>query len=267
MSPPGFDYEAAGWGAGTLVPGERSIAGFRLSEALRALPSRGRVLEVGCGAGRFLRALAGLRPELELVGCDLSRSALARLLALAPDVEVRRVESGAPLPAADAEFDAVLALDVLEHLDDPDAALAEMARVLVPGGVLHLHVPCEGDVLSPWRWLPGQAGPRALKRRFGGHLQRFRRGELLTRLQRAGFEPRRLRYSLHLLGGLADVAAFAALAVAQRRGGRPRTTGDLLAGDSSLGWIVRAVDALLWCEAKLLARVPSWAVHVSARRR
>lgn len=268
MSSPGFDYESATWGAETLVPGERSIAGFRLAEALRLLPTEGRLLEVGCGAGRFLRALAGLRPGLELVGCDVSRSALARLSEAAPDVEVRLVDAPPVLPGADAEFDAALALDVLEHLEDPDAALAEMRRVLAPGGVLHLHVPCEGDPLSPWRWLPGQGGERALKRRFGGHVQRFRRRELLARVERAGFEPQRLRYSLHLLGAVADVAAFGALAVSQRRGGSLRTTGELLAGsDSSLAWVVRAVDAILWCEAALLSRVPSWAVHLSARRR
>jgi SAM-dependent methyltransferase len=266
LSPP-FDYEAATWGRETLVPGERSIAGFRLAEALRALPTRGRVLEVGCGGGRFLRALARVRPDLELVGCDVSRSALAHLAAAAPAIAVRRVESAQRLPAADAEFDGVLALDVLEHVDDPDAMLGELRRGLAPAGALHLHVPCEGDALSPWRWLPGQAGEGGLKRRFGGHVQRFRRAELLARIARAGFEVTRVRYSLHLLGALADVAAFAALAAAARRGGPPRTTGDLLQpGGSPLAGLFRAVDALLWCEAALLSRVPSWAVHVSARR-
>jgi hypothetical protein len=43
-----------------------------------------------------------------------------------------------------------------------------------------------------------------------------------------------------------------------------RTTGDLIAQG---GWLLRAVDAALWCEARLLGRVPSWSVHVSARRR
>jgi SAM-dependent methyltransferase len=257
-----FDYEAATWAAATLRPGEKSIAGFRLEEMLVHLPERGRVLEVGCGSGRFLRALAALRPGLVAVGCDLSRAALQRLAAEAPEVEARPVEPPALLPAADAEFDAVLALDVLEHLADPDAMLAEMRRVLAPGGILHLHVPCEGDPLSPWRWLPGQRGERALKRRFGGHLQRFSRRELLARLEAAGFARLRVRYSLHVLGALADVAAFLALAAAQRRS-PARTTGDLLARGGAL----RAADALLWCEAKLLSRVPSWSLHVSARRK
>ena len=61
-----------------------------------------------------------------------------------------------PLPAADGEFDAVLAMDVLEHVTDPDHTLAEIRRVLAPGGGFHLQVPCEADPRSLWRWLPGQ---------------------------------------------------------------------------------------------------------------
>jgi SAM-dependent methyltransferase len=257
-----FDYEAALWGADRVWPGQRTIAGFRLDEALLQLPARGRLLEVGCGAGRFLRALRLARPGLRLTGVDISRPALARLAEEAPEIETRPVE-GEVLPAADGEFDAVLALDVLEHLYEPDRMLAEIHRVLAPGGSFHLHAPCEGDFRSIWRWLPGQGGEAALKQRFGGHVQRFRRRELLQRLRTAGFEILRVRNSLHLLGNLADLAAFLRLARLNRRTPGPVTTGDLVAGR---GKLVRAVDALLWAEARLLARVPSWSVHVSARR-
>jgi ubiquinone/menaquinone biosynthesis C-methylase UbiE len=266
-----FDYEEARWGEETLAAGERSIAGYRLSEALRFLPERGHVLEVGCGAGRFLRALAAARPGLALAGCDVSRATLARLAALAPGIETRLASADA-IPARDAEFDAVLLLDVLEHVAEPRAMLAEIRRVLVPGGVLHAHIPCEGDPRSLWRWLPARVD---WKRRFGGHVQRFRREEVLAAIEQTGFELLRVRGSLHLLGNVADVAAFAALASAARRGAR-RTTGELIAaarapasgGRSRLAAaLVRGVDTLLWAEARLLGAVPSWALHVSARRR
>jgi SAM-dependent methyltransferase len=271
---PGFDYEAAIWGEETIRPGERSIAGHRLAEALRFLPERGRVLEVGCGAGRFLRAVHAARPELELIGTDVSRGALAELSRLAPELEIRPATRGA-LPARDGEFDAVLLLDVLEHLGDPAGMLAEIRRVLAPGGVLHAHVPCEGDPRSLWRWLPGQHGAGAWKRRFGGHLQRFRRRELLDLIEAAGFVVLRERGSLHLIGNLADVAVFAWLALAARRRSRRASTGTILAATRAPGpraaarlaaRLLRAVDALLWAEAALLGRIPSWAVHVSARK-
>jgi SAM-dependent methyltransferase len=257
-----FDYEAASWGAETIRPGERTIAGFRLDEALVHLPERGRLLEVGCGAGRFLCALRLARPELELVGSDVSRTALAKLAARAPEIETRP-GSGERLPAADGEFDAVLVMDVLEHVADPGGLLDEVRRVLAPAGILHLHVPCEADRLSIWSWLPGQRGEQALKRRFGGHIQRFRRGTLLARLRAQGFELLRVRNSLHVLGNLADLVAFLRLARANRGADAPVTTGDLVARG---GVAVRAVDALLWAEARLLARVPSWSLHVSSRK-
>jgi SAM-dependent methyltransferase len=266
----GFDYEGVRWGEESLRPGERSIAGFRLAEALRCLPERGRLLEVGCGAGRFLAALAVARPGLALTGSDVSRGALAAVGRRLPGVETR-LAAGDSLPARDAEFDAVLVLDVLEHLSDPARMLAEVRRVLVPGGVLHAHVPCEGDGLCLWRWLPGA---HAWKRRFGGHVQRFRRRELLASIEAAGFEILRVRGSLHLLGNLADVATFAGIALAARLCGRATSTGAILAASRQPGErasarlgaaCVRAVDALLWAEAKLLSRAPSWSVHVSAR--
>lgn len=274
MSHPAFDYESAVWGAETIAPGERTIAGFRLAEALALLPERGRVLEVGCGAGRFLRAVQRARPGLAVCGADVSARALARAAALAPGIELRHVSGpDARLPAQDREFDAALALDVLEHVADPEAFLRELARVVAPGGVLHLHVPCEGDVLSLWRWLPGQTGPGAWKRRLAGHIQRFRRSEVLAAVEGAGFSIERVRYSLHFAGNLADVAVFALLAARSRRqpAAQPVTTSDVLAppegGAGALGVAVRVADALLWLEARLLRRVPSWGLHVGARRR
>jgi SAM-dependent methyltransferase len=258
-----FDYDSAIWGAETVRPGEWTIAGYRLDQVLVHLPHRGRVLEMGCGAGRFLRAIHLHRPELELVGADVSRHALEILSQTSPEIETRWVEDTS-LPAAGGEFDAILAMDVLEHVADPDHTLAEIRRVLAPGGFFHLHVPCESDPRSLWRWLPGQRGERGLKRRLGGHIQSFRRVEILRRLRASGFEIVRVRNSLHLLGNLADVTLFIGLAFANRRraAGPRTTTGDVIARKSR---VLGAVDALLCWEARLLGRVPSWSIHVSAR--
>ncbi|MGH0033398.1 MAG: class I SAM-dependent methyltransferase [Myxococcota bacterium] len=271
-----FDYEQATWGREDVAPGDRTVAGHTLCEARRALPATGSVLELGCGAGRMLGGLRSLAPELGWVGIDVSRAALAVAARRFPQMDFRRLEDPAGrLPARDGEFAAVLVLDVLEHVEDPAATLAELRRVLAPGGRLHLHVPCEGDALSLWRWLPRPL--RDLKRRYAGHVQRFRRREIASLLERSGFQAERTRYSLHLLGNLADVAVFCGIA-ALARGRRDRaalTTGDVVAGarraDAGVlariaGLGVRGVDAALWLEACWLGRLPAWCLHVTARK-
>jgi SAM-dependent methyltransferase len=91
------------------------------------------VLDVGCGSGEFLgmlldagAAAAGIDPAPGMIE-------LARVRVPAADIRLGAVES---LPWPDASFDAVTAINALQFADDPDAALAEIARVTVPGGAI-----------------------------------------------------------------------------------------------------------------------------------
>lgn len=91
-----------------------------------------RVLDVGCGTGALTGALLA-RGVPEPAACDPSPAFVAASRARFPGVDVRaaRAES---LPFPDASFDAALAELVLHFLDDPDAGVAEMVRVVRPGG-------------------------------------------------------------------------------------------------------------------------------------
>jgi SAM-dependent methyltransferase len=90
--------------------------------------SGGGVLEVGCGEGRLLAALPGTRK----FGIDPSIYALARARKIAnAECAVARAEE---LPFPSNSFDAVVAVGVMEHFEDPDAATAEIRRVLVESG-------------------------------------------------------------------------------------------------------------------------------------
>ncbi len=110
-----------------------------LLRMLERLPHSVRILELGCGGGSLLRDLAA-RGYRELVGLDLARTALR---------EARARETPAWLLAAEAErlpfqarsFDVVLSVDLIEHVEDLDSHLAEVARVLRPGGWYLLKTP------------------------------------------------------------------------------------------------------------------------------
>ncbi|MET4636835.1 class I SAM-dependent methyltransferase [Mycetocola sp. 2940] len=90
-----------------------------------------RVLDVGCGSGEFL----GMVQEAGAVTAGIDPApgmlTLARARVPAADIRPGSVDS---LPWPAASFDVVTAVNALQFVDDPDAALAEMARVTVPGG-------------------------------------------------------------------------------------------------------------------------------------
>jgi SAM-dependent methyltransferase len=145
-----------------------------------------RVLDLGCGAGRFLTALkdAGADP----VGVEIAEAAAER--ARATGVEVRLVEPDGTLPFGHGEFDLVWCSEVLEHIPDVAAVLHEVRRVLKPGGRLLLTVPHHGRL---------QVAVIALTRfdahfdPLGQHLRFYTATSLAATLREAGFEDVRVR--------------------------------------------------------------------------
>lgn len=91
-----------------------------------------RLVDIGCGEGQVARHLvrAGVG---EVVGVDASQAQLATARARAGGPRYARAEARA-LPFAPASFDAAVACLVFEHIVDMDAAIAEVARILSPGG-------------------------------------------------------------------------------------------------------------------------------------
>jgi SAM-dependent methyltransferase len=122
--------------------GRRAIV---LDAARRSLRTSAtpRILDAGCGGGAVLAELAGLGTAVGLEPSPTSRErALARRAGEVVDGDLAR------LPFADDEFDLATTLDVLEHLDDDRAALAELRRVVRPGGVLVVTVPAHPRLWS-----------------------------------------------------------------------------------------------------------------------
>ena len=127
---------------------------------------------------RQLEIAPGLRPRLPIETTrfvDISMPALAMLRARGASVMLGLVSS---LPFAAATFDLVCTLDIVEHVDNDDAALSEIARVAAPGAVLLLSAP-----LHPSRWTPFDD--------FVGHRRRYEPQDLLAKLARHGLSVER----------------------------------------------------------------------------
>lgn len=111
----------------------------RWDRAIAALPFRhGRVLDVGCAFGFATLRLA--HKGYETVGVDNSARYISWAKGRHPEGEYLLASADA-LPLEDASFDAVLLLDVLEHVSHEAGVIHEIERVLKPGGVLILSVP------------------------------------------------------------------------------------------------------------------------------
>ena len=111
-----------------------------LAEVLRSRTDPAVIVDVGCGDGSALAVAAGQHPAHRFAGIDWSGDALRRARALGLTV-VRAAVTAPGLPVADGAADVVIMSELIEHLVDPDQAVAEARRVLRPGGSLLLSTP------------------------------------------------------------------------------------------------------------------------------
>jgi SAM-dependent methyltransferase len=168
------------------------------------LQPQDRILDMGCGAGRH--AFESLRRRGHVVALDMSQEELTNVLAtFAAMVDGHEVEpdaSGLPvrsdallLPFPDDTFDRIIASEVLEHLPDDTAALAELARVLRPGGTMAVTVPSWFVEKLCWKLSDEYHAPKAV----GGHVRIYKRTELQAKLAGVGLESKgsHRAHSLH----------------------------------------------------------------------
>lgn len=108
---------------------------------------RGRLLDVGCGNGELLRLVHATLPEWEMNGIDITAKTIAKAQGCDPGFKYREGNIY-DLPYGE-EFPVVFCGETLEHLDHPEDAIKQLARVTLPGGYLICSLPCNHNNYSP----------------------------------------------------------------------------------------------------------------------
>jgi len=133
-----------------------------------------RILELGCGTGFVSGALRQIYPNGQIAGCELHVAGMAIAWKRHGD-SIEFFQADARSICLSDALDLVCAFDVLEHIDEDDAALHQIYSALVPGGCIIATVP-----QHPWLW--------SMADDVACHHRRYETGELVKKAQAEGFE-------------------------------------------------------------------------------
>ncbi|EJM53440.1 class I SAM-dependent methyltransferase [Pseudomonas sp. GM48] len=131
------------------------------------------LLEIGCGTGYVLEGISRAWPKIELYGSEYFEEGLEHARKRVPAAQFRQLD--ATLLDEIDRYDVVGAFDVIEHIEQDETVLRNLARAIRPGGSLVLTVPQH-------RWLWSQVDEYAC------HVRRYSRAELVAKVQQAGLQ-------------------------------------------------------------------------------
>jgi len=152
-----------------------------------------RVLEIGCGTGFVLSGIRTIFPLAKLSASDVYTEGMDYAARRVPDAFLFQMDAR-HIPFRD-EFDLIGAFDVLEHIEDDEAVLAQLYQACKDGGGLALTVPQH-------RWLWSRMDD------FAHHKRRYTRGEMVQKLENAGF---RVEYTTSFISLLLPLMLVARL--------------------------------------------------------
>ncbi len=199
-----FDYEETFMGVREKKPQQYRLY-FNEDYRLRSLTKivkidKGRLLDIGCGGGVFTESLSYYYPNINIFGCDISKTAISYAKKLgAGNIKYRVINNG-HFPYSDNFFDVCICLDVLEHVPDIFHFIKEIKRVLKKDGMLYLIVPCENQPYT-CSWLLSKVHLWTnLTYRYYGHVHpEFTHKKVIKFLNKNGFKIDNIKYSEHFI--------------------------------------------------------------------
>jgi SAM-dependent methyltransferase len=195
----------------------------------RFFPQTRSLLEVGCGTGFVLSALENAFPTVQLHGSEIFCEGLR--FAATRTRQAQLFQMDAKHIPFEREFDVIGAFDVIEHIEDDQAALGSMFRALKPGGGLLLTVPQHA-----WLWSKVDE--------YSHHFRRYDRATLQGRLEAAGFRLKTITSFVSVL--LPPMLASRLLQRFSRAPVNPEREMKLGRGTNSLfGWLLDGERALI----------------------
>lgn len=199
------------------------------------------ILEVGCSSGYLLQGMAKEMPHAVLVGADIVKAPMYLLSERLNNIPLMRFDLlQCPLP--DSSFDAVVLLNVLEHIEDDMHALRQVSRLLKTGGMAVIEVPAGPELYDDY--------DKALM-----HFRRYRMADLMKKLEKAGLSVTRKSHLGYFV--------YPAFAHVKRRNKRQNQQNDITvftnqASGTSSSLILRAAFGL----ERLIGRFVSYPVGI-----
>lgn len=255
------------WGLADVSLDPRCLSSLKLKRALNVLKgTKGKVLEVGCGAGMFTLAIKKHCPNLQVEGSDLDKKSIA--IAKSRSNRVKFFVSDVnKMSTKNESYDAIVAFDLFEHLEDPGKAFKEVYRTLKPGGALHTYIPCEGNIYT----IHGLSNALGFnpKIKLAGHIQQFSTYKLIGDLIDIGFEVKRPTFSYHFVGQFIDFGYFIFLTLL-RKNTKTTIEGMLVQKGGSkkiiwklLGVLKDLISIFVYIESSVFAFIPAHGAHIT----
>jgi ubiquinone/menaquinone biosynthesis C-methylase UbiE len=185
---------------------------YTVQKLLATMPTPKKILDYGCGQGRYITELRKIFPLADISGCDVSDKGMVIAGTNNPGVSFIGMDSES-IDCLDESFDLVISIEVLEHVGDVRKAIQEIVRVLRPGGTALITTPCANRFSLEWvrNFLSGGLQPsHDGYGRFAtdepGHLRRLTSRAMSNLFANAGADLGIVRFRAHLFTTLVETS-------------------------------------------------------------